>query len=243
MVYNATHLFDRNLRVTMRKIKPKRIQPKIIVPSSHVKQEKPYLQYGLGVFTGVALALLYLFFAIWLISLLVFSNQEPPPAASLPAFVQEEAVALETLDLPDPDAYGQDTGAVALLQEYLGDELHSADLGTDGLLIVNLRTGIDPVSLTTEQAGTVHGSYLSESSRKDYYARMGSILYLIYHHPGGSDVAAVRIQLAVPAAGPDGDTLTVYDLAQGNLDRELSGLIDWQHITVDEFTRLVRQSR
>jgi len=227
----------------MRKIKPKQIQPKKIRPSSHVKKGKPYLQYGLGVFSGIVLALLYLFFAIWLISSLVFSNQEPPPAASLPAFAREEPFAPESLDLPDPDEYEEDTGAVDLLKAYLEDELHSADLNSDGLLIVNLQTGIDPVSLTEEQSGTVHGSYLDESSRKKYYARMGSILYLIFHHPGTADVSAVRVQLAVPAAGPDGNSLTVYDLAQGNLDRTLSGQIDWEHITVDEFTRLIHLSR
>ena len=230
-------------KIKSKKSKPKQIQPKVIKPSSHVKQEKPYLQYGLGVFSGVVLALLYLSFAIWLISSLVFSNQEPPPAASLPVFAEEKPFAAEGLDLPDPDGYEEDTGAVDLVEAYLGDDLHSADLNTDGLLIVNLQTGIDPVSLTEEQAGMVHGSYLDESSRKGYYARMGSILYLVYHHPGAADVNAVRVQLAVPATAPDGKSLTVYDLAQGNLDREMAERIDWKHITVDEFTQLVRQSR
>lgn len=227
----------------MRKIKPKQIPSRKIVPSSHVKQGKPYLQYGLGVFSGIALALLYLSFAIWLISALVFSNQEPPPAASLPTFAQEEPFAAVALDMPDPDAYAEDTAAVDLVKAYLGDDLHSADLNSDGLLIVNLQTGADPVSLTEEQSGAVHGSYLDESSRKDYYARMGSIMYLVFHHPGASDVNAVRVQLAVPATDPDGKALTVYDLAQGNLDRTLSDQIDWQHISVDECTRLIHQSQ
>jgi hypothetical protein len=227
----------------MRRIKPKQIPPKKIVPSSHVKRGKPYLQYGLGVSSGIVLALLYLTFAIWLISSLIFSNQEPPPAASLPAFAQEEAFAARTLDLPRSDDFAEDTEAVELMEAYLGDELHSADLNSDGLLIVNIRTGIDPVSLTAEQADTVHGSYLDETSRKDYYARMGSILYLVFHHQGAADVNAVRIQLAVPATDPDGKELTVYDLAQGNLDRMLADQIDWRHITVDEFTRLIHQNR
>ena len=227
----------------MRKIKPKQIQPRRIVPSSHVKQGKPYLPYGLGVVSGIALALLYLFFSIWLISFLVFSNQEPPPAASLPAFAQEEPFAAETLILPDPAAYGADTGAVGLMEAYLGDDLRSASLNTEGLLIVNLQTGIDPVSLTAEQAETVHGSYLDQSSRKDYYARMGGILYLVFHHPGASEVNAVRVQLSVPAIDPDGKALTVYDLAQGSLDRTLSDQIAWEDITVDEFTRLIHQNR
>lgn len=227
----------------MRKIKTNKMQPRKITPSSHVKKGKPYLQYGLGVFSGIVLALLYLTFAIWLISSLIFSNQEPPPAASLPTFAQEEPFAAQTLDLPDLDDFAEDTGAVALMEAYLGDDMHSADLNTDGLLIVNLQTGIDPVSLTEEQADTVHGSYLDETSRKDYYARMGSILYLVFHHQGAADVNAVRIQLAIPANDPDGKALTVYDLAQGNLDRTLAELIDWQHITADEFSRLIHQNR
>jgi|GEM_PF-4177760 len=227
----------------MRKIKPKQIPHRKITPSSHVKQGRPYLPYGLGVFSGIALALLYLLFAIWLITSLVFSNQEPPPAASLPAFVQEQPFSAQTLDLPDPGAYAEDTGAVDLMRAYLGEDLHSADLNTDGLLIVNLQTGIDPVSLTEDQAGAIHGSYLDESSRKTYYARMGSIMYLLFHHQGASDVNVIRVQLAVPATDPDGKAVTVYDLAQGNLDRTLSDEIDWRHITVDEFTRLIHQNR
>ena len=161
-------------KIQSKKIKPKNTKPLLITPSSHVEQSKPYLQYGLGVFSGVILALLYLVFAIWLISSLVFSNQEPPPAAALPAFIQEEPFAADTLALPDPDGYEEDTGAVDLMETYLGDDLHSADLNSDGLLIVNLQTGVDSVSLTEEQADTVHGSYLSESERKDYYAGWGA---------------------------------------------------------------------
>lgn len=227
----------------MRKIKPPISKPKSIVPSSHVSEGKPYLQYGLGVFCGIALAVLYLFFAVWLISILVYSLQEPAPAASLPAFAEEEPFVPVTLDLPDPDAYGQETGAADLLRAYLGDELHSADLNTEGLLTVNLRTNTETVTVTEEQADAVHGSFLDEASRKEYYARMGSILYLVYHHPGANDVRTARVRLAVPANGPDGQSVTVYDYAQGHLDRDLADKIDWRHITVDEFTQLVRQTQ
>lgn len=215
-------------------------RPKLITPSSHVSQSKPYMSYGLGVLAGTALAVLYLFFAIRLISFLVFSIQEPPPVESIPTFAEETVYAAETQKLPDLDAYEEAASAVALMQAYLGEDLKSADLDAGGLLTINLRTIREPIALTEEQSDMVHGSYLDEKSRQDAYTRMGGILYLIYHHPSAAGVAEVRIQLTVPGTAPDGRALTVYDLAQGSLTRELAQQIDWQHITVDEFTRLIR---
>lgn len=216
---------------------------KQIIPSVHVSQSKPYCRYGLGVFAGIMLAVLYLFFAVRLISFLVYSIQEPPPAESLPVFAEETPFSAETLTLPDPDEYTEPRNAVALMQAYLGDDLKSADLNAEGLLIVNLKTALDTVALTDEQAHTVHGSYLDEKSRHDMYARMGAIMYLICHHPNAESAVAVRVQLAVPGKAPDGKKMTVYDLAQGYLTRELAGQIDWEHITVDEFTRLAHQDQ
>lgn len=218
-----------------------KIMTRHIEPSRHVNTSKPYLSYGLGVLSGTALAVVYLFLAIRLITALVYSLQEPPPAESLPVFADETDFADDTLDLPDMDAYAEAETVNALLQAYLGDDLKSADIDSMGLLTVNLNTHIDPVTLTEEQADMVHGSYLDEASRRENYVRMGIIMYLVYGHATAADVTAIRIQLAVSAADPNGQALTVYDLAQGNLTRDVAQRIDWKTITADEFIRLIHQ--